>query len=863
MSTQNINGFLNSIDGQGNISRVYPFTKPECVEGLADALYSKIDKVNGKGLSSNDYTSAEKAKLAGIEAGATAVIVDSVLNSSSTNAIQNKIVKAALDNKFNITNVSSNIPSNPTHNTVPSMKLVADNYASKSTVSALSGQVNTNSSNIATQTARIDGLIALPDGATTADAELIDIRNKADGTTSLSAGDAVREQVTSVDNDIKLFVGNTHMTLEVGSRGYTDIFTNDEDQNWVCVLHECKEGDVFYVKGSGGSSAKIWMLADENGTVYKWGDGDCPEYTKVVADDRSKYFVFNSRNKYNTPYTPDVINNSLLRDDISDIKIKADGNVALTAGDAVREQITDVNNDIALYTGNSHIVLEVGARGYADIFTNNEDQNWVCVLHECQEGDVFYVKGSGGSSEKIWMLADVNGTVYKWGDGDCPEYTKVVADGRSKYFVFNSRNKYNTPYTPDVIYNSFIRDEISDIYSVMRERTLRKETQEIRDVSEYTYSAGNTDWYWFNELTFPAGYIDKFVVYGTDDSIGQTAHVAVYDTVLKRLVWRSDGVVAAAKRVEIPCKAYFEHACYVCVSLPYLAFNNVGDNIRYAKMWEPAVWVEGATYEVTWESDLERYRFAIEVWYNDYVHNDNLEYAIDKNKMFVAGDSITAGYPYTDGISRPNYYDPDIKWGNQVARRLGFDVTFGAQTGAGWIYRPNGTGNYAISIADNTDFSNYDTVVFAFGTNDYGNDIPLGTLNDMYPTNNTVCGSMNYVINKIYTDNPKAVVIISSPINRADKGTKASNFGYGTENAEGYTLLQLVNKMKELCETNGICFIDNSKSLFNKFTLENLLMDNLHPSPYGYKLLGSYLATRISEYVMPYTRNVLTEKIIR
>jgi lysophospholipase L1-like esterase len=64
--------------------------------------------------------------------------------------------------------------------------------------------------------------------------------------------------------------------------------------------------------------------------------------------------------------------------------------------------------------------------------------------------------------------------------------------------------------------------------------------------------------------------------------------------------------------------------------------------------------------------------------------------------------------------------------------------------------------------------------------------------------------------------------------------------------------------MKELCEANGICFIDNSHSPFNKYNLSGLLMDNLHPNPTGYKILGAYLANKIENYVSPYTRNVLT-----
>lgn len=64
---------------------------------ITTKLDEKVTKVDGKGLSTNDYTTAEKEKLAGVEEGATHVVVDSTLTATSTNPVESQAIYNALN----------------------------------------------------------------------------------------------------------------------------------------------------------------------------------------------------------------------------------------------------------------------------------------------------------------------------------------------------------------------------------------------------------------------------------------------------------------------------------------------------------------------------------------------------------------------------------------------------------------------------------------------------------------------------------------------------------------------------------------------------------------------------------------------
>lgn len=92
---------VDKVEGKGLSTNDYDNTAKGIVDNVTTNLADKVDKVEGKGLSTEDYTTAEKTKLSGIDSGAEANIIETVkVDNTALTPDANKAVNINLSGKI-------------------------------------------------------------------------------------------------------------------------------------------------------------------------------------------------------------------------------------------------------------------------------------------------------------------------------------------------------------------------------------------------------------------------------------------------------------------------------------------------------------------------------------------------------------------------------------------------------------------------------------------------------------------------------------------------------------------------------------------------------------------------------------------
>ena len=230
------------------------------LDTLYDTKHSLSDQLNTLAASIGTITEAAEASIA----AARTELLENIETLRSTTNIKFVDTQRALDEvTSSIEKVDSGMQASFTNfvNELDRVELSANTALSAvdERINSANARIDSTNASIKAQAARINNIVALPDGATTADGELVDIRAGYNGVDYASAGDAVRAIGTELDalrNSLPDFIP---------SNAVDGLFYDNETSQLYLTSKETLVGDpVTIVSGGGGGGGAVSTVKVKN-----------------------------------------------------------------------------------------------------------------------------------------------------------------------------------------------------------------------------------------------------------------------------------------------------------------------------------------------------------------------------------------------------------------------------------------------------------------------------------------------------------------------------------------------------------------------------------------------------------------------
>ena len=202
------------------------------------------------------------------------IAVDQSLDIDSVNPVSNHAVTEKFDEQGNdITALTTALTSADTRlsnavsylDTTLTNEIAARQAADTSLNSAIATETSERQAADSALSARIDNIVALPEGSTQGDAELADIRVGANGVTYATAGDAVRDQIDLITEDIDGFTKRIDNLFSIYPQTNNGVTISVDEDGTITLNGTASNYVRVYIKGNilpaGKYSARFWPIS--------------------------------------------------------------------------------------------------------------------------------------------------------------------------------------------------------------------------------------------------------------------------------------------------------------------------------------------------------------------------------------------------------------------------------------------------------------------------------------------------------------------------------------------------------------------------------------------------------------------------